>query len=376
MTGYPINELITIGNINSFTEGEYLCHEGAPGGVLYIIISGRVEVTIQSVNDEQVCLGELGEGDFVCELSVFDNQPNDSTCIALTDTLCVAIGSDNVWRLLSGFPDIGQKLLARLTGRIRNLNNRIHKAQTSRQETRILPFTLEKGFKEHSDPCMKWAPAKYLIPTVNDCPVCGFQNTFQNLRMNSICCTQVLPNQRREYLGFDILWHYVWQCKSCGYSNFYLNFFNLPPVNKVAILRLVTMEKKYLDNIQPRYACDQVILSYYRAIHFNECLNPDGATLLAKLWRYLCWIYSDLEDLEMANYTREKAISNYLYVHQESHRRGQTGEATQQFAMVLAELYMERGEFASAIPFYEEAAAGDAKLIAKQARERLSQLKG
>lgn len=376
MIRYPINELANIGTVNSFAEGEYLCNEGVPGSDMFIIIKGRVESSMQSGNDEQICLQELTEGDFVGELSIFDGQPYESTCRALEDTLCVSISKSNLWALFTGFPEIASSLMAKTAGRVRSLTEIFYKSRVVKQETHVTPFTLEKPFKEHDSTDVKWAPAKYLIPTVSPCPVCGFQNTFQNLRMNTVCCTQIMPNQRRVYLGFDILWHYIWKCKSCGYSNYYLDFFKTPQTNKLQTLKLVTMQRKYLENIHTRFACDDLILSYYKAIHFNECMNPNGAVLQAKLWRCLCWLYSDLEDLEMANYTREKAISSYLYVYSENHKHEISSEATQQFAMALAELYMEKGEFGTAIPYYKEAAGGDGKLIARQARERIEQLEG
>lgn len=374
MDDSSVQNLLRFATPKQFRKGDYICHEGMPGDEMYIIVTGRVEVHIKNLNDDDALVDVKEAGGFFGEMSVLDNQPRSATCVATENTICIAIRRDQLTTMMVTCPEMAQGLLTDMAHRLRKMNDRIYKMENTETSVRIQPFVLPKGFREHAFKEEKWAPEKYLITTVSKCPVCGRETAFHHLRMNEVMCLKVLNNQRHIYSGFEILWHFVWKCQKCGYANYHANFYKMPDVNHAMVLRLISMQNKYLERVITRYPCDQVILDYYRAIHFNESFNSANVTLIAKLWRYLCWLYTDVDDLEMANFCRDKALFYYRYVHQKGQNTLQTEDSRQQCAMIIAELYLEKGEFEKARPYYDEVIKYKGKILAQHAYDRLLEI--
>lgn len=369
-----MENLLKIGAPRQFSKGDYICHEGMPGDEMFIIVTGKVEIHVKNMNDDDTLVAVREAGSFFGEMAVLDSEPRSATCIAAENTICIAIHRNQLRTMLITCPEMAETILTDMAHRMRNLNDRLYKMETEETTVRIQPFVLPKGFREHAFREEHFAPEKYLITTVDKCPVCGRETKFQHVRMNEVMCVKVLNSQRHVYNGFEILWHYIWKCQKCGYANYHANFYKMPDANHAMVLRLISMQNKYLERVIPRYPCDKIILDYYRAIHFNESFNSSNVTLIAKLWRYLCWLYSDVDDLEMANFCRDKALFYYRYVHQKGQNLLQTEDARQQCAMIIAEIYLEKGEFAKAKPYYDEVIKYKGKVLAQKAYDRLFEL--
>lgn len=374
MEDSSVQSLLNFGAPKQFMKGDYICHEGMPGDEMYIIVTGRVEVHIKNLNEDDTLVDVKEAGAFFGEMSVLDNEPRSATCIAAQNTICIAIRRDQIRTMMVNCPEIAEKLLVDMSHRMRILNDQLYKVETAETTVRIQPFVLPKGFREHAFREEKWAPEKILITTVSKCPVCGRETAFRHVRMSDAMCVKVLNNQRHIYNGFEVLWHYVWKCNKCGYANYHANFYKMPNVNHAMVLRLISMQNAYLERVTARYPCDRVILDYYRAIHFNESFNSGDVTLIAKLWRYLCWLYTDVDDLEMANFCRDKALFYYRYVHQKGQNSLRTEDARQQCAMIIAEMYLEKGDFDKAKPYYDEVIKYKGKVLAQRAYDRLFEI--
>lgn len=374
MEDRSVENLLKFGTPKQFYKGDYICYEGMPGEEMYIIVTGKVEIHVKNQNDDDVLVDVKEGGGFFGEMALLDGGPSSNTCIAAQNTICVAIRREQVETMMVTCPEIGERLLVDMAQRLRAMNDRFYKLESTDTTVRVQPFMLPKGFREHPITEEKWAPARLIITTKDKCPVCGRSTTFRHLRMNEAMCIKVLNNQRHIYNGFEVLWHYIWKCEKCGYANYHANFYKMPQVNHAMVLQLISMQNKYLERVSARYPCDNIILDYYRAIHFNESFNSANVTLIAKLWRYLCWLYSDADDLEMANFCRDKSLFYYRYVHQKGQNTLQTEESRQQCAMIIAELYLEKGEFDKARPYYDEVIKYKGKVLAQRAYDRLLEI--
>lgn len=369
-----IQALLKIGAPMQYKNGDYICHEGAPGESLFIVLNGKVEMHVQMMNDDNSLIDSLCAGSFFGETALLVGEPYNASYIAAEATICIAIHRSCIRDMLQSCPDMAEKLLFDMSARLRTLNDQIYRAQSQQAQVRIQPFALPKEYREHPISGVRYAPDKYLMKTNVLCPVCGKPIEISHLRMNELMCIKVLNNQRHIYNGFEILWHYVWKCRRCGYANFHSNFFKKPAVNQAMILRLISMQNQTLQSISTRFPIDGVILDYYRAIHFNESLNASNVVLIAKLWRYLCWLYTDADDLEMANFCRDKSLFYYRYLHQKEQDILTTEDSRQQCAMIIAELYLEKGEFDKAKPYYDEVIKYRGKVLAQRAYDRLYEI--
>jgi CRP/FNR family cyclic AMP-dependent transcriptional regulator len=99
-----------------FPAGRYIMLEGQIGSGLFIILTGSVRV----VHGDEV-LARLGPGDFFGELAVLDQAPRAASVVAEEPTVCLALASWDLLRLLERDPKLSLALLRALAGRIRVL---------------------------------------------------------------------------------------------------------------------------------------------------------------------------------------------------------------------------------------------------------------
>ena len=71
-----IRQVIEQGYRKKLTIGETICREGDPGDSFYIILSGSVEVFVESI-DKQVAVRRAGE--FIGEMSLLMGTPRTAT---------------------------------------------------------------------------------------------------------------------------------------------------------------------------------------------------------------------------------------------------------------------------------------------------------
>jgi CRP-like cAMP-binding protein len=99
--------------------GTLLTREGQTGGLLFVIIDGKAEVSGSGKR-----LGELGPGDVVGELSLIDGQVRSASVRATTDVHVLEIASDEFRKLVDKHPKVVRNLLRAMSQRIRNMDER------------------------------------------------------------------------------------------------------------------------------------------------------------------------------------------------------------------------------------------------------------
>ncbi len=98
--------------------------ENEEGDSFFMILAGRVKVTILGDDGREVILTMLAPGDFFGEMSLLDNEPRSATAIAAEDTelLCLArVDFEKVATKRS----ITRALIKTLTQRLRRANHQI-----------------------------------------------------------------------------------------------------------------------------------------------------------------------------------------------------------------------------------------------------------
>ncbi len=75
--------------------GEIIFEEGSHGSAVYILSSGKVEIS-KIVQGKKLVLGALGPGDMFGEMSYLDPAPRSATAIVLEDTVLELLDK-NFW---------------------------------------------------------------------------------------------------------------------------------------------------------------------------------------------------------------------------------------------------------------------------------------
>src|SRR5215472_16789212 len=79
---------------------ERIYKRGDPGGQAYVLLSGRVRVTIVDEDQQEVIVDEPAEGEFFGFASMLDQTAHQTNAIALEEASCLEISRDDIFVLL------------------------------------------------------------------------------------------------------------------------------------------------------------------------------------------------------------------------------------------------------------------------------------
>lgn len=103
-------------NITIFEEGE-------PGGVLYIVVNGRVAIERRGEHKGAVVrLATMGAYSSFGEMSLFNNYPRSASVLTLEDTLVLKLNDKQLSTLMRQYPDMALELIKVLSMRMRETN--------------------------------------------------------------------------------------------------------------------------------------------------------------------------------------------------------------------------------------------------------------
>ena len=286
-----------------FSKDEYICHEGQPGHSMYIVLQGTVGIYLTSITGQLTEVSRMGNGAFFGEMAIFDQMPRSATCIALEDTICVAINRENLPQFLKNCPDIVEQMLVNMSLRIRNMDRMLTqtRAITSKQKP-VTPFALPEEFRGKYAYEPRQNP-KLFLSYQDACPLCSGTITVTQMRHNLLSPERVDPDRRIRYTAADPLLYEIITCPHCLYSNHYLQFFNVNPDTRPQI-RKVVFDQRPATSWVRQYGTmfDRTIVSYLQAIHLNEHTNASDYTLPGMLWLRLYWLAEHTGDQTFITY--------------------------------------------------------------------------
>lgn len=120
-----LDSLIAVATRRKFSKDSVIFFEHDPGDSLFMILSGRVKVTILSDDGREIILSVLGDKDFFGEMSLLDNEPRSATAIAMEDTEVVILHQKEFLSIVERRPRILVLLLAVLSSRLMKANHQI-----------------------------------------------------------------------------------------------------------------------------------------------------------------------------------------------------------------------------------------------------------
>jgi CRP/FNR family cyclic AMP-dependent transcriptional regulator len=97
---------------------------------VFFVVSGTVQVKLQSVSGRDVLLREINAGEFFGELAAIDNRPRSSGILAVTEVTIARMPASVFRKAIHSHPDVCDQLLALLAGQIRTLANRVNEFST------------------------------------------------------------------------------------------------------------------------------------------------------------------------------------------------------------------------------------------------------
>jgi CRP-like cAMP-binding protein len=121
---------------------------------VYFVVQGHLRAINFSALGKQVSFVDVGPGDIVGDFSAIDGQARSTDVVALDDAFIGSMVADTLWGVLDTYPVVAAALLKRLTGIVRQLNERIFELSTLSVHNRIhgelLSLARASGIKDNA----------------------------------------------------------------------------------------------------------------------------------------------------------------------------------------------------------------------------------
>jgi CRP/FNR family transcriptional regulator/CRP/FNR family cyclic AMP-dependent transcriptional regulator len=99
--------------------------ENEEGDTMFMILEGRIKVTILGDDGREIILSVLGAGDFFGEMALLDNEPRSATAIAAEETELLLLHRTEFQGVLAQNSSISTALIRVLNQRLRRANHQI-----------------------------------------------------------------------------------------------------------------------------------------------------------------------------------------------------------------------------------------------------------
>jgi CRP/FNR family transcriptional regulator, cyclic AMP receptor protein len=99
--------------------------ENEEGDFFFMIVEGRIKVTILGDDGREIILSVLGPGDFFGEMALLDYEPRSATAIAAEETELLCLHRNDLQTVLTDNRAILTSFIKVLTSRLRKANHQI-----------------------------------------------------------------------------------------------------------------------------------------------------------------------------------------------------------------------------------------------------------
>jgi CRP/FNR family transcriptional regulator/CRP/FNR family cyclic AMP-dependent transcriptional regulator len=99
--------------------------ENEEGDSLFMIMDGRIKVTILGDDGREIILTMLGAGDLFGEMALLDNEPRSATAIAVEESELLLLHRNDFQTVIVENPAISAALIKVLSARLRRANHQI-----------------------------------------------------------------------------------------------------------------------------------------------------------------------------------------------------------------------------------------------------------
>ena len=125
MTVNQLKALAAVCEEEWFAEDTHIFEQGAPGGVLYVVVDGRVGIEQEKRKGSFVLTATIGPHSYFGEMSLFDDSPRSTSAVALQDTLTLQLRREPLVELVHHDPSLSLELIKILSQHLRAANDRI-----------------------------------------------------------------------------------------------------------------------------------------------------------------------------------------------------------------------------------------------------------
>lgn len=109
----------------TFEPGQVVFKRGDPGGSIFIVVAGAVEIFVEDTIGQRVVFETAKAGDFFGELSLLDGDPRSASAVALEGTRAVRLDRGDLELLFKRHPTAAMDVLSTIGKRLREADKLI-----------------------------------------------------------------------------------------------------------------------------------------------------------------------------------------------------------------------------------------------------------
>jgi CRP-like cAMP-binding protein len=133
-----------------FKRGEVLFREGEPGKEMYVIQSGKVNIT-KTVRETEKILATLGAGEFFGEMAILNNKPRSAGATMADDGKLLVIDPRTFEAMIRGNVEIAVRLIKKLSDRLQEADEQIENLLLRDPNSRVVHHLLQLSAKSGKD---------------------------------------------------------------------------------------------------------------------------------------------------------------------------------------------------------------------------------
>jgi len=129
-----------------FPKGTVLFREGDPGKEMFVVQSGKVNIT-KTVRDTEKILATLGAGEFFGEMAILNNKPRSAGAVMAEEGKLLVIDPRTFEAMIRGNVEIAVRLIKKLSDRLQDADGQIENLLLRDPNSRVVHHLLQAAIK-------------------------------------------------------------------------------------------------------------------------------------------------------------------------------------------------------------------------------------
>jgi len=147
LSDHELEMVAKIAYVKTFNKGYMVFEEGEKRDTLYIVLKGRVKVSLYDEDGREYILDIIGKDGFFGELSLFEELSGFANVMTLEQCELLMIRRNDFMRFLRDNKDFAVSMIKELSKRLRAANEKLKRFAFLGVEGRILEYLMDIGQK-------------------------------------------------------------------------------------------------------------------------------------------------------------------------------------------------------------------------------------
>ncbi len=124
----------------TFAAGHLVFARGDQGGELYIVLSGRVRLSVLTIDGRELTFSHAGAGAIFGEIAMLDGKARTADATAVEETRAMLLSRADLDGLMASTPELVQAVIAFVCNRLREADMQLEGVALHRIEVRLARF--------------------------------------------------------------------------------------------------------------------------------------------------------------------------------------------------------------------------------------------